>query len=74
MVDEGIKKIDKSKKMQTSIYSEGPYQSFDFISPYLKFLLGFLGVTDVSFVRAEGISVEGEDTALQKGVESIVID
>lgn len=57
------------------IYSEGAFQPFDFISPYLKFLLGFLGVTDISFVRAEGLNVEGvKQTALQKGLESIVID
>lgn len=29
----------------------------DFQEPYLKFVLGFLGVTDVEFVRAEGVGL-----------------
>ncbi|MGX5731724.1 FMN-dependent NADH-azoreductase [Pseudoxanthomonas beigongshangi] len=28
----------------------------DFQEPYLKFVLGFLGITDVEFVRAEGVN------------------
>ncbi len=29
----------------------------DFQEPYLRFLLGFLGVTDLEFIRAEGIAM-----------------
>ena len=58
----------------SGIYSEGPFQSFDYVSPYLTFLLGFLGITDVSFVRAEGLRIEGvKETAFEKGVQSIAI-
>lgn len=57
------------------VYSEGPYQSFDFVIPYLRQILGFLGLNDISIVRAEGVSVPGiGETALQKGIESIAID
>lgn len=42
------------------IYSEGPSQAMDFHATYLRSLLGFIGITDVSFVRAEGVSM-GED-------------
>ncbi|MFD0738297.1 FMN-dependent NADH-azoreductase [Lysobacter koreensis] len=28
----------------------------DFVEPYLAFVLGFLGVTDIEFVRAEGVA------------------
>ena len=28
----------------------------DFQEPYLKFVLGFMGITDVEFVRAEGVN------------------
>ncbi len=28
----------------------------DFVEPYLSFLFGFLGITDVAFVRAEGVA------------------
>jgi len=57
------------------IYSDGPMQAYDFASPYLKSVLGFLGMTDISVVRAEGASIPVvQDTALEKGIESISID
>lgn len=59
----------------SGVYSEGEFQAFDFVSLYLKFILGFLGITDISFIRVEGLRLEGiKETAYQKGVESIVID
>ncbi|KAF1009219.1 MAG: FMN-dependent NADH-azoreductase 1 [Luteibacter sp.] len=39
------------------IYADGtPAAAMDFQEPYLRAVLGFLGVTDVEFVRAEGVS------------------
>jgi FMN-dependent NADH-azoreductase len=35
------------------LYSEGPAQALDSQEPHLKTLLGFMGITDVTFVRAE---------------------
>ena len=70
----------KNKKVYVAIasggvYSEGVLQSFDFVSPYLKFILGFFGITDVTIIRAEGLVIDGiKETAFEKGVESIVID
>lgn len=70
----------KNKKVYVAIassgvYSEGELQSFDYVSPYLKFILGFLGITDVSIIRAEGLRINGiKETAFEKGVESVVID
>ena len=32
----------------------------DFQEPYLTFLLGFLGITDLEFVRAEGVAYSPE--------------
>jgi FMN-dependent NADH-azoreductase len=37
------------------LYSEGPAQAVDFQEAYLRHLLGFIGLTDVTFVRAEKI-------------------
>lgn len=37
------------------IYSEGPAASLDHATPYLKSVLGFLGIKDVEVIRAEGI-------------------
>lgn len=70
----------KNKKVYVAIasggfYSEGEFQSFDFVSPYVKFILGFLGITDVTIIRAEGLRINGiKETAFKKGVESVVID
>jgi len=56
------------------IYSDGPMQAYDFATPYLKGVLGFLGMTDVTVFRAEGASIPMvKDTALEKGIESILI-
>jgi FMN-dependent NADH-azoreductase len=35
------------------LYSEGPAQALDSQEPHLRTLLGFIGITDVTFVRAE---------------------
>jgi FMN-dependent NADH-azoreductase len=37
------------------LYSEGPASAVDFQEPYLRHLLGFMGITDVTFVHAEKI-------------------
>ncbi|MFT4154046.1 FMN-dependent NADH-azoreductase [Parafilimonas sp.] len=59
----------------SGVYSEGDFQSFDFVSPYLKFLLGLLGITDITIFRVEGQRIEGlKENALQKGLDSVVID
>jgi FMN-dependent NADH-azoreductase len=39
------------------IYSQGPMADFDFQEAYLGRLFGFLGVSDVEFVRAEGVNL-----------------
>jgi FMN-dependent NADH-azoreductase len=57
------------------IYSEGPGVQNDFVAPYLKAFLGFLGMTDLTVFRAEGLKVPGvKETAFEKGVASITID
>ncbi len=39
------------------VYSAGPAAAFDHQEPYLKTLLGFIGVNDVTFIRAEGLNM-----------------
>lgn len=41
------------------VYSNGPAKSFDFTEPYLRTVLGFLGITDVDVVRVEGVGNSG---------------
>ena len=58
-----------------NVYSEGPFQVFDSNVPYIKNVFGFYGVSDVSVFRAEGLAIPGiMENALNKGIESIVID
>jgi FMN-dependent NADH-azoreductase len=57
------------------VYSEGPGKSNDFVAPYLKAFLGFLGMTDLTVFRAEGLKVPGvKEQAMEKAVQSILID
>ena len=57
-----------------AIYSEGPWASYDFVVPYLRTMLGFLGMTDVTVVRAEGTYLtDRQDAAVEEGLTSVVI-
>ena len=57
------------------IYSEGPGKANDFVAPYLKAFLGFLGMTDLTVFRAEGLKVPGvKDQAMEKAINGIVIN
>ncbi|MGU7778624.1 FMN-dependent NADH-azoreductase [Burkholderia sp. PU8-34] len=56
------------------VYSEGPAQAMNFQETYLRAVLGFIGLTDITVVRAEGLAM-GEpsvDAALKHGREAIV--
>jgi len=44
-------------------YSEGPGQAIDFQEPYLRHLFAFVGITDVTFIRAEKIGYGPEARA-----------
>ena len=35
------------------VYSQGPAQAMDFVEPYLRTVLGFIGLTDITVIRAE---------------------
>ncbi|MET3982089.1 FMN-dependent NADH-azoreductase [Mucilaginibacter sp. UYP25] len=57
------------------VYSEGPGKANDFVAPYLKAFLGFLGMTDLVVFRAEGLKVPViKEHALDRAIDSIVID
>jgi len=77
--EKGPEGLVKNKKVYVAIssggvYSEGPMKSYDFIEPYLIKVLSFLGMTDISFVRAEGVKMPGvQEHALDKAIESIVL-
>jgi FMN-dependent NADH-azoreductase len=39
------------------VYSEGPATPLDFQEPYLRAILGFIGLTDIEVVRVEGVAM-----------------
>jgi FMN-dependent NADH-azoreductase len=55
------------------LYSEGPAAAIDFQEPYLRHLLGFVGLTDVSFVHAEklGFGPDAREAALKNAKAQI---
>ena len=55
------------------IYSDGPARSLDFQEPYLRAVLGFLGLDDVTFIHVEGlkISPEAAAAAIERAREAI---
>lgn len=54
-------------------YSEGAVQSMDFQEPYLRTLLGFMGLTDIVFIRAEkiGFGPEAREAAIEEAKKAI---
>lgn len=48
------------------VYSQGPAAAYDHAVPYLRSVLGFLGITDVEVIRIEGVAMgaEAEQQAL----------
>lgn len=74
---EGLVKNKKVYIAETSggVYSEGPMQSYDFAAPYLKTILGHIGMTDVTVFRIEGTNIPGiQDNAVEKGINSIQLN
>jgi len=76
---EGAKGMLTGKKVYIAlasgaIYSEGPMQPYDHAVPYLKSMLSFIGMSDITVLRAEGTSIPGvQDVALEKAIESFAV-
>ncbi|KRE90576.1 FMN-dependent NADH-azoreductase [Frateuria sp. Soil773] len=45
------------------LYSQGPGAALDFQEPYLRAAFAFIGITDIEFVRAEGVNLGPESKA-----------
>src|SRR5690606_13561196 len=39
------------------VYTSGPAQGMDFLGTYLRAVLGFISLTDVTFVHSEGLAM-----------------
>jgi len=61
-VPEGVEGLAKGKKAilalaSGGVFTEGPWMSWDTVEPYLRQILGFIGITDVQTVRAQGMNI-----------------
>lgn len=55
-----------------SIFDNDKMRPYDFVTPYVRHFLWFIGITDVTLFRAEGTGIpELKETALDKAIESI---
>jgi FMN-dependent NADH-azoreductase len=77
--EKGPEGLLKGKKVYVltargGVYSNGaPAAAFDFQEPYLRAVLGFLGLTDVTFVHFEGLAMgpEAANTNREKALAAI---
>lgn len=54
------------------IYSEGPMKSYDFTESYLRVVLGFIGMTDITTFRVEGtLMPDLKEIALPKALDTV---
>src|SRR5690606_13185688 len=67
-----------NKKVYLAIASGGVYsgdrKQFDFTEPYLRAALGFIGITDITTYRVEGVAIPGiQEDAYSKAIEAIAV-
>ncbi|MFG1433290.1 FMN-dependent NADH-azoreductase [Xanthobacter sp. V2C-8] len=60
--DGGVLGLAKDKKAvlvlaSGGVFTDGPWRSWDFVEPYLRQILGFIGISDVQVVRVEGMNI-----------------
>ena len=60
--DGGVLGLAKDKKAilvlaSGGVFTEGPWRPWDFVEPYLRQILGFIGIVDVQTVRVEGMNI-----------------
>jgi FMN-dependent NADH-azoreductase len=57
-----------------NVYTSGPYVAYDHTENYLKIILGFVGLTDVTVYRAEGLTIPDlKETALEKAIDAVEV-
>lgn len=68
--DKGVEGLAKNKKMVVVTSSGGEYESsatkaLDFQEPYLRAIFGFVGIKDISFIKAQPMDM-GKETRIKK--------
>ncbi len=60
--DGGVLGLAKDKKAilvlaSGGVFTEGPWRPWDFVEPYLRQILSFIGIVDVQTIRVEGMNI-----------------
>jgi len=60
--NDGVLGLAKGKKAilvlaSGGVFTEGPWKSWDFVEPYLRKILSFIGIDTVQTVRPEGMNI-----------------
>jgi FMN-dependent NADH-azoreductase len=75
--DSGVLGLAKGKKAilvlaSGGVLTEGPWKSWDFVEPYLRKILSFVGIDSVQTVRAEGMNIPPlADNAVPKAESAV---
>lgn len=75
--DGGVLGLAKNKKAilvlaSGGVFTEGPWRPWDYVEPYLRQILGFVGITEVKTVRVEGMNIPDLATsAVPKATEAV---
>jgi FMN-dependent NADH-azoreductase len=75
---EGLLKNKQAIIVTTSggVFRQGPRQAEDFVVPYLKHILGFVGITDLTVVSGEGLAFDpvGGLSAAEHTIDSLSLN
>jgi FMN-dependent NADH-azoreductase len=69
----GVEGLAKGKRAilvlaSGGVFTEEPWKAWDTVEPYLRMILGFIGIDDVQTVRAQGMNMPGiSDSAIPNG-------
>lgn len=75
----GPEGLVKGKKVYVAIasgavFSHGPMKGMDYVEPYLRTILSFIGLSDITVFRIEGTAMpELKETAAAKGLASVSV-
>jgi FMN-dependent NADH-azoreductase len=76
-MNDGVFGLAKGKKAilvlaSGGVFIEGPWKSWDFVEPYLRKILSFIGIDKVQTVRAEGMNSRPlADSAVPKAERAV---
>jgi FMN-dependent NADH-azoreductase len=59
---EGVEGLAQGKRAilllsSGGVFSDGPWKGWDAVEPYLRRILGFIGIQDIQIARAEGMNI-----------------